>query len=567
MPESVLELGRFEYRYPPHGASPDPATGDPVLGPIDLRVDAGAFVVLAGLSGSGKSTLLRAACGLVPHFFGGDVAGELRVGGRDVREAGPAELASIVGYVAQESETQVVSATVRAELELPMELRGAEPIDVARRVEEVALALGLEDKLERTTDSLSGGELQRVALAAALVSGPPLLLLDEPTSQLDPVGADELISLLRRLNEEWGVSVLIGEHRLERCLPAADRVLALDRGRVAYDGPPADFGAFATAELPALATPAARLAAMAGLSRAPVTVKEAREALGIGAFAAERLAAAGGVEGADRGDVGQARARAGELVVATKRLRVELGSAEESREVLEGIDLRIDAGERVALMGPNGAGKSTLLRTLAGLLEPSHGSASTPLGCALLGQSPDDYLVRERVDEELPGPAGAEALSAVGLEVPADADPRDLSGGERQRLALAIAMAGRGAGGAAGAVPGAICLDEPTRGLDGERKAALARWVEGLADAEHRSAVLVATHDGEFAARFATRVLLLAHGRLIADGTPREVLAGGWYFATEVARITGGAAITPEGAAALIAGLRGGLTREGGARG
>ena len=200
--------------------------------------------------------------------------------GRSTRDAGPAELAGSVGFVAQEPETQVVSTTVRAELELPMELRGGHRIETARAVEEAALALGIEPLLERTTDSLSGGELQRVALGAALVTGPPLLLLDEPTSQLDPVAGDELISLLRRLNEEWGVTILLGEHRLERCLAAADRVLALEHGRLIYDGPPAEFGRAALDRAPALVTPVMRLFDLAGLPGSPVTVKAARAALG-----------------------------------------------------------------------------------------------------------------------------------------------------------------------------------------------------------------------------------------------------------------------------------------------
>src|SRR5215510_8000724 len=188
-----------------------------------MTVAPGEFTVLAGRSGSGKSTLLRAACGLVPHFHGGEVEGQLEVAGRDVRSHGPAELAEVVGLVAQEPETQVVSTTVRAEIELPLELRGVAPAARARAVEEVALALAIPDLLERTTDTLSGGELQRVALAAALVARPELVLLDEPTSQLDPVSGDELVWLLRRLNEQWGTAVVICEHRLERCLAAADR--------------------------------------------------------------------------------------------------------------------------------------------------------------------------------------------------------------------------------------------------------------------------------------------------------------------------------------------------------
>src|SRR3954468_23733723 len=247
----------LSYRYPEAGTQP--------LRGIPLRIEPGDFVVLAGRSGSGKSTLLRAGCGLVPHFHGGRIEGELEVAGMDIRSHGPAELAEAVGLVAQEPETQVVSTTVPAEIELPLELRGVAPGARARAVEEVALALAIDALLERTTDTLSGGELQRVALAAALATRPRLVLLDEPTSQLDPVAGDELISLLRRLNEEWGVAVLLGEHRLERCLAPADRVLALDAGSVSFDGRPREFLEWALSADPALATAGARLLREAGL--------------------------------------------------------------------------------------------------------------------------------------------------------------------------------------------------------------------------------------------------------------------------------------------------------------
>ncbi len=218
------------------------------------------------------------------------------------------------------------------------------------------------------------------------------------------------------------------------------------------------------------------------------------------------------------------------------------------RDVLREIDLVVDRGERVALMGRNGAGKSTLLRAAAGLVEPVRGSITAPRGCALLPQTPGDLLVRERIGDELPGEAGLRALAAVGLEHAVDADPRDLSGGERERLALAVVMAGRENGGG----PGLICLDEPTRGMDGARKDELGMWLRRLADGG--AAVLVATHDVEFAARVATRVVLLGDGVVIADGAVDEILAGGWYFATEVARILGATgAVTAEQGAALLA--------------
>src|SRR5918993_2469193 len=237
MPEPLVVAERFGYRYP--------EAARPSLRALTFELESGTFTVLAGVSGSGKSTLLRALCGLVPHFHGGEASGELSIGGLDVRDHGPGELAAVCGTVFQDPETQVVMGGVRAELELPLEHRGESPAAVARAVEETALALGIGHLLERRTDTLSGGELQRVAIAAAMVHGPQLLLLDEPTSQLDPVAGDELLWLLRRLNEDFGTAVVVAEHRLERCLPAADRVIAMEDGRVACDSTPAGFLAWA----------------------------------------------------------------------------------------------------------------------------------------------------------------------------------------------------------------------------------------------------------------------------------------------------------------------------------
>ena len=232
--------------------------------------------MLAGGSGSGKSTLLRAAAGLVPHFHGGEFAGRLLAGGLDSRDHGPAELSAVAGSLFQDPETQVVMGTVRAELAFPLENRGWGAAAVARGVEEAALALGVAGLLDRSTHELSGGELQRVALGAALAARPRLLLLDEPTSQLDPVAGDELLGVLRRVNEEWGTAVVLAEHRLERCLAAADRVIALDHGAVTIDADPRGF----LEQAPdALQTPGARLFRAAGLTPPPVAVKDARAAL------------------------------------------------------------------------------------------------------------------------------------------------------------------------------------------------------------------------------------------------------------------------------------------------
>jgi energy-coupling factor transport system ATP-binding protein len=541
----VLAIDELTYRYP--GAERD------ALERVSIAVDAGELVVLAGRSGSGKSTLLHAASGLVPHFHGGEVSGRVEVAGLDVRDHGPGELARTVGLVAQDPESQVVSTTVRAEIGLPLELRGESPARRARAVEEVALALAIPDLLDRATDTLSGGELQRVALAAALVSRPALVLLDEPTSQLDPVAGDELIWLLRRLNEQWGTSVVVCEHRLERCLAAADRAVAMRDGAIAFDGAPRGFLEWSLADDPALATPVARMFGLAGLRPLPVGVREARETL---ARSAPEIARPGGRDfvASDRAPAAPHlteppdRATPAPPALDASDVWVELDPGTGPHDVLRQIDLAIGAGERVALMGRNGAGKSTLLRAAAGMVEPVRGKIETTRGRALLSQSPGDFLVHERVGDELPGEAGRHALDAVDLGWAVDVDPHDLSGGERQRLALAIVMAGRGADEAA---PGLVCLDEPTRGMDRARKRELAERIDRLAAAG--SAVVVATHDVEFAAEFADRVVLLGDGELIADGPCSEVLSGGWYFATEVARVFDAeGAITPEEGAALI---------------
>jgi energy-coupling factor transport system ATP-binding protein len=519
--EPLVRAEGFTYRYP-EGRGP-------ALGDLTLELEPGSFTLLAGPSGSGKSTLVRALCGLVPHFHGGAVSGRLEVAGMSVREHGPGELAAVCGTVLQEPESQVVMGGVRAELELPLEHAGEAPGAIARAVEETALALGVAHLLDRRTATLSGGELQRVAIAAAMVRRPALLLLDEPTSQLDPVAGDELVWLLRRLNEDWGTAVVVAEHRLERCLPAADRVVALAGSRVECDAEPREFLAWAGERRPALATPAARLFSLAGLSPAPVSVREARAGLRRAGLAA----------GPPPGPTPAApqRPRGGEAAVEVRGGWLEL---DHGPVVLRGVDLVLRPGERVALMGRNGAGKSTLLRLLKGLAEPTRGRVSRAGEVALLLQSPGDYLLHEHAEEE----AGAEALARAGLEGRGGANPRDLSGGERQRLALEVVLAGGPAA--------AVLLDEPTRGMDRGHRDALARRCSELAGAG--AAVVVATHDTEFAAAFADRVVLLGQGVVIADALPGEVLGGGWHFSTEVGRVTDGAALTPEAGARLLRG-------------
>ena len=309
---SILSFERVSYRYP---------TGtEDSLRDVSLSVAPGEFCVVVGLSGSGKSTLLRAAAGLVPHFHGGSFAGNVIVGGLDTRDHTPSAIGAVAGTLLQDPETQIVMNTVRAELALALENLGAGGAGgVARGVEETSLALGIGHLLDRATGELSGGELQRVALGAALVARPSLVLLDEPTSQLDPVAGDELIWQLRRLNQEADTAVLLIEHRLERCLAAADRVIAMADGTVVCDSDPRGFLEWAAEHEPALQTPGARMLDEVGLRPPPTGVKQARATL----RAHGLLPAAAGLDGKPAANAVAADAGLDEEPAAVPRRRAK----------------------------------------------------------------------------------------------------------------------------------------------------------------------------------------------------------------------------------------------------
>lgn len=494
------------------------------LSDVSLRVEAGEFVIVCGRSGSGKSTLLRAIGGLVPHHFGGVAAGEATICGRDLRTHRPAELAAFCGTVMQDPEVQVVMGKVRNEIAFPLENLGWEAAAIKLAVEETATALGIESLLDRRTSELSGGELQRVVLAAALAPRPPILALDEPTSQLDPVAADELIATLARLNADWGTTVVLADHRFERALDVADRVVAIEAGSVVVDGSPSEFLATVaeTEQLRWLLPPSAELCDRLSISPLPVGAKATRRALG------SLLCA----DASWSSEPVRASAAALDLNALTYRY------PDAAAPALDSVSLTVSAGERVVLMGANGSGKSTLLRIARGVQRPDSGTVDAAGEVGLLLQNPNDYLIHETVAEESP----LESRVRFGLGSMGERDPRDLSGGERQRLALSIVMQTK---------PSALLLDEPSRGMDRLHKSALAEILNALA--QEGVTVVVATHDAEFAALFADRAVLLAKGAVLADGPVREILGGGWHFATEVARLLpGSGALTATEGAQLL---------------
>ncbi|MFB7105041.1 ABC transporter ATP-binding protein [Streptomyces hydrogenans] len=551
----------------------------PTLRGVDLTVPEGELVLLVGPSGVGKSTLLGAVSGLVPHFTGGTLSGRVTVDGRDTRTHHPRELADLVGTVGQDPLAHFVTDTVEDELAYGMESLGLAPAVMRRRVEETLDLLGLAELRDRPIATLSGGQQQRVAIGSVLTTHPKVLVLDEPTSALDPSAAEDVLAVLQRLVHDLGTTVLMAEHRLERVVQYADRVLLLPE---AVLGTPAEIMAVAPVHPPVVA-----LGRLAEWDPLPLTVRDARRRAGelrarltgqhpagplprparpapapgphtpdgpVSAPPASEARRSGGGAPASRAAKSLFRRRrapapapeaeADAPLVDVDRLAVRRGRVEALRRV----DLRVAPGEVVALMGRNGAGKSTLLSTLVGMIAPTSGTvrvsglvphATDPRDLirrvGLVPQEPRDLLYAETVAEECAA-ADADAGAPPGTcralvteLVPGVTDathPRDLSEGQRLALALAVVLT---------AAPPLVLLDEPTRGLDYAAKARLVARLRALAAAGH--AIVLATHDVELAAELVDRVVIVAGGEVVADGPTAEVVVSSPAFAPQVAKI------------------------------
>jgi energy-coupling factor transport system ATP-binding protein len=503
-------------------------TASPAIAGLDLTVPEGELCLLVGPSGSGKSTLLGTVNGLVPHFTGGTLHGRVTVDGRDTRTHRPRDLADLVGTVGQDPLAHFVTDTVEDELAYGMESLGLAPDVMRRRVEETLDLLGLADLRDRALTSLSGGQQQRVAIGSVLTVHPRVLVLDEPTSALDPGAAEEVLAVLQRLVHDLGTTVLLAEHRLERVVQYADRVLLLPgAGEPPVLGDPAEVMAHSPVHPPVVA-----LGRAAGWSPLPLSVRDARRRA---APLRERLAGR---------TPPSAAAAPGEVLAEADRLVVRRGPV----AALRGADLALRAGRITALMGRNGAGKSTLMGSLVGLHAPAGGTVRVGglvphkarpqeliRRIGLVPQDPRDLLCTESVgaecasaDRDAGAPAGTCRALVAGLLPGLDDDrhPRDLSEGQRLILALAVVLTAK---------PPVILLDEPTRGLDYAAKARLVTVLREVAAAGH--AVLLATHDVELAAELAHRTVVLAEGEVVAEGPTAEVVTASPVFAPQVAKV------------------------------
>ena len=506
---------------------------EPVLRDVNLHIDEGELCLVVGRTGSGKSTLLGAINGLVPHFTGGTLAGRVVVDGRDTATHPPRELADVVGVVGQDPLATFVTDTVEEELAYGMEQLAVPPAVMRKRVEETLDLLGLADLRHSALHEISGGQQQRVAIGAVLTAHPRILVLDEPTSALDPTAAEEVLAAITRLVHDLGVTVVMAEHRLERVVQFADRVIHLrGDGAVAAGEPAVTFAGTS------VAPPVVELGRLAGWTPLPMSVRDARRQ-------------AGGLRDRLRGRVIPPARPArppvpspSEGVLRARGVLVRYGPV----IAVRGVDLDLRAGEVTAVMGRNGSGKSSLLWALQGSGPRQAGSVdvagvdpkqvSAARARALVGlvpQTPADLLYLGSVRAELDQAdreSGAGRVTARALlqrlapGIDEASHPRDLSEGQRLALVLAVQLR---------AAPRVVLLDEPTRGLDYPGKAQLRAILDDLA-AEGR-AIVVSTHDVEFVATAADRVLVLADGDIVADGPTAEVIVASPAFAPQVAKI------------------------------
>jgi len=556
----------------------------PALRDINLEIDDGEFVLLTGPSGGGKSSLCRCLNGLIPHFYGGKITGRVEVNGLDVTKHSTKELATTVGMVFQDPENQLVAVDVDSELAFGLENLAFAKEVIARRVEEALDTVGIVSLRHRATSELSGGEKQRVAIASVLALYPDILVLDEPTSELDPKGAEDVLNVVERLNDELGITVILVEHRLDRVVAHSDRVIVLENGMITADGGPRSILSDGRVSQSGVGIPPIIKLAQAVKSKGnlidntPLTVKEGRIALAKALRHSKPFAPrhsehpslslrAEGVaiprpfaiaQGDNKGPV----IASPFYVITSETKQSHLKSLIEVKNLwhaypdgfvaVKGINLKVCPGEFVAIMGRNASGKTTLVKHFNGLLKPTKGDvilgdintkeatvAELSRKVGYVFQNPNDHLFCDTVEEELAftlnnlGVKSEEAkplinrtLERFGLMQYRYQYPRFLSGGEKQRVALASILV---------AQPRIIILDEPTRGMEYRLKAELMKFLD-----EYRidgRAVILVTQDVEMVAEFSDRVVLLSEGKIVVDGPRKEVLSQALLFSPQINRL------------------------------
>ena len=498
----IFEVENLEYSYP------ESTKLDISIGSFSIR--RGEFLLVLGRSGCGKSTFGRLMGGIVPKFYGGRMHSEKLQGKR-------------AAMVFQDPEKQLVMKSVERDIAFGMENMGYDRPKMKRRVAEVLSYLNITDIKGSSTTSISGGQKQKVAIGSAIAMGNDFMVLDEITSQLDPKSAQEVLNIVRSLNEDLGYTIVLIEQRLDRVFDMADRIVFMEEGRIVFDGCKRDFLKSPYASKGPFMPPVSEFFSKLGIYDV-WNVKSGRLKLSkIDMDRLEELIAKDGIYG---------RSRAASAAIEVENL--EFTYAKD--KVLRRVSLSVMEGEAMALIGENGSGKSTLLKNICGLLK-GDGDIRVKGEIGYLSQNPNDYLFNDSVYEELMFTAKkknvAEAETAVeymisklDMEEFKDQNPRDLSGGQRQRVALGSILVFN---------PQIVIMDEPTRGLDIAQKERIGGIIKGLRS-EGKS-VLVVTHDMEFVARYMDTVALMAGGAVVDKSEKHKFFADSINYSTDLKRL------------------------------
>ena len=531
-----------------------PGSVTPTLDGVSLDIEKGEFLLLCGRSGSGKTTLLRQLKPTLAPY--GKRQGEVFFDGKPIGEMTSREQAEKIGFVMQDPQEQIVTDKVWHELAFGLENLGCDPAVMRLRVAEMASFFGIQDWFHREVAELSGGQKQLLNLASVMAMQPEVLILDEPTSQLDPISAGDFLNTLKKINRELGTTIVITEHRMEDIFPAADRVAVMEDGRLTFLGSPREVGLAlresASPLFSALPAPVRVYYAVNPAGRCPLTVREGR------AWLSEEFPEGASVDALPEPACPDTDGEAA-LVIKECWLRY----TRTGPDVLRGLNLRVPRGSLFAILGGNGTGKSTALKAVCGSVKAYRGSIEILgkrqrdyrprelfRGClSMLPQDPRSLFVKETVLEDLQEmgaeQAAVEEIAALcRITELLSANPADLSGGELQRAALAKVLLRK---------PKLLLLDEPTKGMDSIFKAEFAAILDRLC--REGVTVVMVSHDVEFCAEYAQLVGLFFDGQLITTGTPQTLFGSNSFYTTAVSRMSRHVfrnAVTSEQAAALI---------------
>ena len=524
-----FEIKDLNFSYPS-------SKGKKSLDGVSLSIEKGEYIVLCGKSGSGKTTLLRQLkTVLAPH---GKKSGEILFNGTPVEKVSQREQSAKIGYVMQNPDDQIITDKVWHELAFGLESLGCDQKAMRSRVAEMACYFGIQDWFHRDVANLSGGQKQLLNLASIMAMQPEVLILDEPTSQLDPIAASDFLNTVRKINTELGTTVIITEHRLEDIFPYADRAIVMDCGRVIANDTPRNVGRLLYEQnsdmFAAMPTPVRVFYRAKGSGDCPLTVREGRNWLS-STYPEPKANAMPAKETDD--EINNPALSLKELWFRYEK---------DSPDVLRGVSAQVPTGSLYAIVGGNGAGKSTTLKAICGICKPYRGKVRVfgkPVekykaselfkGClAMLPQDPKSLFVKKTVREDLAEMTEdkkkiAEIAAICEIEELLDSHPYDLSGGEQQRSALAKVLLTE---------PKLLLLDEPTKGIDSFFKEKLAAILCKLK--EQGITIVMVSHDVEFCAKYADMVSMFFDGQMLTTDTPRRFFGNNSFYTTAANRMS-----------------------------